>query len=73
MIPADSVRRQDLEDLYARWIVAIGDLCASAGSEEKARKAHEAFAAIIEYLHAGTIPEDDGPDRVLVRVIKEEL
>ena len=64
---SDPIIRQDLEDLHERWSRATGDLERS-GSAIDAKRAREAFDALDEYVHAGQVPDANGPDDVLVRI-----
>lgn len=52
-----------------RWHDTIRDL-KTTGSEESAQRSGEAFNAILEYLHAGEVPEVSGPDCTLYKVEK---
>lgn len=62
------IREQDLEDLNARWRESIEEMKRQP-SEETSERVLEAFNAILEYMHAGEIPDATGmKDGLLYRV-----
>lgn len=68
--PAD-YREQDIADLMETWRKSI-DVLKFVWCSETASRAQQSFDEILNYLHAGEPPwEEDGPDDVLVRIIKE--
>ncbi len=67
---SNALVRQDLDDLFERWEAAIAAVERS-GSAADAKRSRVAFDALLDYIHAGAVPDVEGPDEVLVRVEKE--
>lgn len=66
----EGIRDQDLEDLRERWRKDVEKL-KTDWTPEASRRTMESFNAILEYLHAGEVPDvSDMKDGSLFKVEK---
>lgn len=61
------LREHDLDDLMAEWHKSI-DTLKLVWCKENADKAKKAFDAVLDYIHAGEVPETDDPNGRLLTV-----